>query len=88
MSTPLPPPPRTPTYSTEPEAPIALRDLCAELRASLDKTAELCGKVATEIARVSLAEYATEHRLNVLQDFITDGLMPRLERLEAVAAED
>ncbi len=81
---PIPAPPRVPTRTTattEPEAPIALRDLCAELRASLDRTAELCGRVAGEIARVELAEIARSSRVSVLSDLIQD-LIPRVERLE------
>ncbi len=82
MST-IPPAPRLPSFDTTPAAPVALRELCAELRASLEKTADLCNRVCGEIARVELAELATEHRLNVLSDLFTDDIVPRLEALEA-----
>lgn len=69
-------------------APAAddLPALLQSLRASLERTSELCVKVAGKLSKVELAQYTAEHRLNVQRDEI-DGLKLQLAEVRVELAE-
>jgi len=69
-------------------APAAddLQGLLQGLRASLERTSELCARVAGKLSKVALAQYTAEHRLNVQRDEI-DGLKLQLAEVRLELAE-
>lgn len=73
--------------------PDDLAGLMGELRASLERTSELCVKVAGRLTVLALAELTAEHRLNVVthrvdgHDVETKDHEQRLLRLEGLLTD-
>lgn len=66
--------------------PDDLKGLLGELKASLERTSELCVRVAGRLTLVELAELTAEHRLNVQRDR-SDDHEERLRRLEGLLTD-